>query len=80
MVSMTATTSRKALTHVWPGRPLWDQSPQQLARAMVQIFGTGAAGKAIEMTRMQTESGNRDAAVKWQRVMSLIEESRRTQP
>jgi hypothetical protein len=44
---------------------------------MMQIFGTAAAGKAIEMTRMQTEAGNRDAAVKWQRVMSLIEETGR---
>jgi hypothetical protein len=58
-------------------RPLWDRSPQYLARMMIQIFGTAATGKAIEMTRMQTEAGNRTAAVKWQRVMSLIEEARR---
>jgi len=75
---MAATPSRKALAHVWSGRPLWDQSPQQLAREMVLIFGATAAGKAIEMTRMQTEAGNRNTAVKWQRVMSLIEESQRT--
>ena len=71
---MVETQSRK-VPAVWRSRPLWDQSPQQLARMMIQIFGAAAAGKAIEMTRMQTEAGNRDAAVKWQRVMSMIEES-----
>lgn len=65
------------IDHVWRRRPLWDQNPQQLARAMIQIFGTQAAGKALEMTRMQTEAGNRTTAVKWHRVMSLIEETRR---
>jgi hypothetical protein len=65
------------IDHVWRSRPLWDQSPQQLARTMIQIFGTQAAGKALEMTRMQTEAGNRTTAVKWHRVMSLIEETRR---
>jgi hypothetical protein len=44
---------------------------------MIQIFGTQAAGKALEMTRMQTEAGNRTTAVKWHRVMSLIEETHR---
>lgn len=72
---MVETQSPKAPAAVWRSRPLWDQSPQQLAQMMIQIFGTAAAGKAIEMTRMQTEAGNRDAAVKWQRVMSMIEES-----
>ena len=72
---MAGMQSRPA--RVWRSRPLWDQSPKQLARTMMQIFGTAAAGKAIEMTRMQTEAGNRDAAVKWQRVMSLIEETGR---
>jgi hypothetical protein len=62
---------------VWRRRPLWDQSPEQLARTMIQIFGTAAAGKALEMTRMQTEAGNRTTAVKWHRVMSLIEEMRK---
>jgi hypothetical protein len=65
------------ISHVWRQRPLWDQSPKQLARTMIQIFGTAAAGKALEMTRMQTEAGNRTTAVKWHRVMSLIEESRK---
>jgi len=65
------------IDHVWRRRPLWDQSPEQLARTMIQIFGAAAAGKALEMTRMQTEAGNRTTAVKWHRVMSLIEEMRR---
>ena len=65
------------IDHVWRRRPLWDQSPEQLARTMIQIFGAAAAGKALEMTRMQTEAGNRTTAVKWHRVMSLIEEIRR---
>lgn len=65
---------------VWLNRPLWDQSPEQLAHVMMQIFGAAAAGKAIELTRMQTEAGNRDAAVKWHRVMSLIEETGRKPP
>ena len=63
--------------HVWRSGPLWDQSPEELARTMIEIFGTQAAGKALEMTRMQTEAGNRSTAVKWHRVMSLIEETRR---
>ncbi len=65
------------INHVWRSRPLWDQSPEQLAHTMIEIFGTQAAGKALEMTRMQTEAGNRATAVKWHRVMSLIEETRR---
>ena len=73
---MADTQSRKDIGHVWR-RPLWNQSPEQLARTMIQIFGTAAAGKALEMTRMQTEAGNRTTAVKWQRVMSLIEETRK---
>jgi hypothetical protein len=55
--------------------PIWDQEPERLAHSMLQIFGRGAAGKALEMVRMQTKAGNRDGAVKWHRVMSLIEES-----
>lgn len=66
--------ARKIPNQVWRRRPLWDQSPEQLAHMLMQIFGTAAAGKAIELTRMQTEAGNSDAAVKWHRVMSLIEE------
>jgi hypothetical protein len=69
--------THKDFGHVWRNRPLWDQSPEQLARTMIEIFGLQAAGKALEMTRMQTEAGNRTTAVKWHRVMSLIEESRR---
>lgn len=68
----------KGFGQVWRSRPLWDQSPEQLARAMIEIFGMAAAGKALEMTRMQTEAGSRTTAVKWHRVMSLIEEARRT--
>jgi len=45
---------------------------------LMHIFGPAAAGKAIELTRMQTEAGNRDAAVKWDRAMSLIEETSRS--
>ena len=65
------------INHVWCTRPLWDQSPKQLARTMIQIFGADAAGKALEMIRMQTEAGSRTTAVKWHQVMRLIEETRR---
>jgi len=77
---MADTPVRKDRHSVWRSGPLWDQSPEQLAHMMMQIFGVAAAGKAIEMTRMQTEAGNRDAAVKWHRVMSFIEEAGRKLP
>jgi hypothetical protein len=71
----------KDFGHVWRSRPLWDQSPEELAHTMIEIFGTAAAaGKAVEMTRMQTEAGSRTTAIKWQRVMSLIEEARKQAP
>ena len=44
---------------------------------MIQIFGPAAAGKAIEMVRLETSAGNRDAAIRWHRIMSLIEEAGR---
>lgn len=69
--------TQKGFDRVWRSRPLWDQSPELLARTMIEIFGTAAAGKALEMTRMQTEAGSRTTAVKWHRVMSLIQETRR---
>jgi hypothetical protein len=46
---------------------------------MIEIFGSAAAGKAIEMVRLQTSAGNRDAAVRWHHIMSLIEEAGRKQ-
>jgi hypothetical protein len=58
--------------------PILEQKPEYLAHSMVQIFGRGAAGKALEMVRMQTRAGNRHGAVKWHRVMSLIEDAART--
>ena len=58
--------------------PILEQKPENLAYSMVQIFGRGAAGKALEMVRMQTRAGNRSGAVKWHRVMSLIEGAART--
>jgi hypothetical protein len=80
LMPMANPQSPKDLGHVWRDRPIWDQSPEELARTMIQIFGVAAAGKAIEMTRMQTEACNRAAAVKWHRVMSLIEETLRKLP
>ena len=77
---MADNQARKGPAQVWRRRPLWDQSPEQLAHVLMQIFGTAAAGKAIELTRMQTEAGNRDTAVKWHRVMSLIEATERKTP
>jgi hypothetical protein len=56
--------------------PTWDQDPQRTAQSMIQIFGAAAASKAIEMVRMQTNAGDRDAALKWHHVMRLIEEAR----
>ncbi len=70
--------TQKGFDQVWRTRPLWDQSPELLARTMTEILAPAAAGKALEMTRMQTEAGNRTTAVKWHRVMSLIEETRRS--
>ena len=70
--------TQKGFDQVWRSRPLWNQSPELLARTLIEIFGTQAAGKALEMPRMQTEAGNRTTAIKWHRVMSLIEETRRT--
>lgn len=75
---MTDIPGRKGPVQVWHSHALWDQDPEQLAHMLMQIFGTAAAGKAIELTRMQTEAGNRDAAIKWHRVMSLIEETGRS--
>jgi hypothetical protein len=48
-----------------------------LAQHLIRTFGSGAAGKAIEMVRMETNAGNREAAVRWHQIMSLIEESGR---
>jgi len=55
----------------------WDQDPALLAQSMIQIFGPAAAGKAIERVRLETGAGNRDAAIRWHRIMSLIEEAGR---
>jgi hypothetical protein len=46
---------------------------------MIEIFGSAAAGKAIEMVRLQTSAGNRDVAVRWHHIVSLIEEAGRKQ-
>jgi hypothetical protein len=53
------------------------QDPERLAQHLIRTFGSGAAGKAIEMVRMETNAGNREAAVRWHQIMSLIEESGR---
>jgi hypothetical protein len=69
--------------HIKRGRmraPMRDRNPERMAETMIQIFGSAsAAGQAIEMVRMQTNAGNRDAAVKWHHIMRLIEETGRKQ-
>lgn len=54
-----------------------DRSAERVAQSMIGLFGPHASGKAIELIRLNTSVGNRDAAAKWHRVMSLIEEYRR---
>jgi len=55
---------------------LREEEIEQLAQSMIQIFGSAASAKAIEMVREQTIAGDCEAARKWHRVMSLIEETR----
>ena len=43
-----------------------------MAQSLIHDFGVAAAGKALEMVRKQTAAGNREAARKWHRVMSII--------
>ena len=61
----------------WQRGSLRNQNPERLAKHMIRMYGAAAAGKAIEMVRIETGAGNRDAAVRWHRVMSLIEEAGR---
>jgi hypothetical protein len=60
-----------------PEGSIYHQTAEQLAESMIQIYGAAAPSKAIDMIRINTGAGNRDAAVKWHCVMSLIEEARR---
>jgi hypothetical protein len=55
-----------------PGERNRHQEPEQLAQSLIHSFGVAAAGKALEMVRKQTAAGNREAARKWHRVMSII--------
>ena len=55
-----------------PGERNRHQEPEQLAQSLIHDFGLAAAGKALEMVRKQTAAGNREAARKWHRVMSII--------
>ena len=57
-----------------------DKNPELLAMSMIGLFGSAAATQAIEMVRLQTRAGNRDAAIKWHHIMRLIEEARRETP
>jgi len=57
--------------------PMRDNSPELLAKSMIGMFGSATAGQAIDMVRLQTRAENRDAAIKWQQIMRLIEEARR---
>jgi len=69
--------SRKSSIEVWARDALWHQEPEQLAQHMMQIFGSAASEKVVELVRIQTKAGNRDAAIRWHRVMTLIEGARR---
>jgi len=48
-----------------------------MAKSMIGMFGSAAAGQVIEMVRMQTRAGHRNAATKWHHTMRLSEEARR---
>jgi hypothetical protein len=55
-----------------PGERNRHQEPEQLAQSLIHSFGLAATAKALEMVRQQTAAGNRAAARKWHRVMSII--------
>ena len=61
----------------WSDASLWSDDPNLLAHHLIECFGSAAAGKAFDMIRAATNAKNRDAALKWHKVMSLIEEAKR---
>lgn len=73
----------KSRTRSHHAKPQHGHAPEEekyhedMAKFMIEMFGAAAASKAIEIVRMQTTAGDREGAVRWHRVMSLIEDSRR---
>jgi hypothetical protein len=61
----------------WSDAPLLSEDPRHLARHLIDRFGAAAAGKAFEKVREATDAKNRKAALKWHKVMSLIEQTKR---
>jgi hypothetical protein len=56
----------------------WDQQADELANYLIKLFGRAAAGKALDMVRVETSAGNRDEALRWHHVMTLIEKAARS--
>lgn len=61
----------------WSDASLLSEDPRQLARHLIDRFGSAAAGEAFDKVRAATNAKNRKAALKWHKVMSLIEQARR---
>jgi hypothetical protein len=74
---MTDTKASNDAHKVWSDDLLLKQNPKRVAQYMIRYFGPAAAGLAFDMVRAETSAHNREAALKWHQVMSLIEDAKR---